>query len=608
MNYKNMQNINFLSAYNAYLIFLIVGALALTSTISLTPESKAIFTPGTVIVDEQFDTPSSASNSGLGGFQTEFALDLNNLYTEGKYMVLPAGTTPNTPHQNWVTTPIDSSGYFAANLQGFDSTKPTVAIFKKMVTLVAGQTYRFEMEAASALNPAGPNSGSLPNLGLEVDGVVVDDTGRINVAPRKIVVDFTATTSGSKELSIVSYDAANAGNDILVNYVKLTEGVKTPNTNPVAKDAYYTTPMDTGIQVNPLDNDTDVDSDAIIVYKINGVLIVAGEAVSIPVTNGTVTVDAFGMITCYPTAGFVGTITYPYEISDYEGGFATANEIVKVTGINKLPIAKDDSYTTPFETAVILTPLTLDTDPDGDTLTIKSIAGTPIVAGTPVTITVPEGTVDVDAAGAVKFTPKTGYTGTATIAYVIQDGKGGEATANEIIVVANKVNGVPIAKDDSYTTPFETAVILTPLTLDTDPDTSDVLSVKSIGGTLLTLGTPQTIIVTNGKIDVDAAGMIKFTPAIGFDGTVVLPYIIQDSKGGEASANQLIVVAKKVIVVPTPTPTPTPVPTPIPTPTPVTVATPRTGGNQNLLLTIFSSLLLLLISVGLLKAKDKKLK
>jgi hypothetical protein len=199
------------------------------------------------------------------------------------------------------------------------------------------------------------------------------------------------------------------------------------------------------------------------------------------------------------------------------------------------PVAVDDSYTTDEDTPVIITPLDLDTDPNGDVLTITEINGTPLTPGTPQTIAVPDGTVTTDALGVITFTPDANFNGMVTFPYVITDGTA-TATANEIITV-DPVNDPPVAVDDTYTVDEDNSVELLPLTADTDLD-GDVLSIVSINGTTLTPGTPQTITVPNGTVDIDATGVITFTPDPDYNGPVTFPYVITDGTAtDEANEN-----------------------------------------------------------------------
>jgi hypothetical protein len=296
------------------------------------------------------------------------------------------------------------------------------------------------------------------------------------------------------------------------------------NDPPVAVDDFYTVPEDGMVTLTPLDLDTDLDGDMLSILSINGIPLTLGTPEMITVPNGTVDIDAAGVITFTPDPDYTGPVTFPYVVTD---GTATdeADEVIDVTPVNDPPVAVDDSYTVPEDGMVTLTPLDLDTDLDGDMLSILSINGIPLTLGTPEMITVPNGTVDIDAAGVITFIPDPDYTGPVTFPYVVTDGTATDE-ANEVIDVT-PVNDPPVAVDDFYTVPEDGMVTLTPLNLDTDLD-GDMLSILSINGIPLTLGTPEVIMVPNGIVDIDAAGVITFTPDPDYTGPVTFPYVVTD--------------------------------------------------------------------------------
>ncbi|WP_371258454.1 Ig-like domain-containing protein, partial [Flavobacterium sp. Root420] len=123
---------------------------------------------------------------------------------------------------------------------------------------------------------------------------------------------------------------------------------------------------------------------------------------------------------------------------------ATANELITVTAANDAPVAVDDIYTVAEDATVTLNPLALDTDLDGDTLTVTSINGTTLTGGVQ-TITIANGTVNISATGVITFTPDANYNSTTAISipYVISDGTA-TATANELITVT-AANDAPVA-------------------------------------------------------------------------------------------------------------------------------------------------------------------
>ncbi|MBF4494830.1 tandem-95 repeat protein, partial [Flavobacterium sp. MR2016-29] len=212
----------------------------------------------------------------------------------------------------------------------------------------------------------------------------------------------------------------------------------------VAVDDAYTASEDNTVTLNPLALDTDADGDTLTITSINGTAL-TGSAQTIAVTNGTVSISASGIITFTPALNFnsATAVSFPYVISDGHGGTATANQLITVTSVNDNPVAVDDAYTASEDNTVTLNPLSLDTDADGDTLTITSINGTALT-GSAQTIAVTNGTVSISASGIITFTPALNFNSATAVSfpYVISDGHGGTATANQLITVTS-VNDAP---------------------------------------------------------------------------------------------------------------------------------------------------------------------
>jgi uncharacterized repeat protein (TIGR01451 family) len=114
---------------------------------------------------------------------------------------------------------------------------------------------------------------------------------------------------------------------------------------------------------------------------------------------------------------------------------------------NNTPSATNDAYQTGINTPIALTPLNGDMDPNNSPLKIKSINGTTLnnTPSTTQTITVPNGTVVVvygptGSVLSVTFNPTTGYTGTTSFPYVIENATGQTANATETITIMGPVN------------------------------------------------------------------------------------------------------------------------------------------------------------------------
>jgi hypothetical protein len=354
--------------------------------------------------------------------------------------------------------------------------------------------------------------GTAQTIPVTGGNLVIDPSGNITFVPNpgftgSVTVPYTISDGHG------GTDTAN----IIITYT---------NNAPVALNDSGSTIMGTPVILSPLGNDTDPNGDPLTITEINGTPVVVGTP--IPVTGGTVTVNPDGTITFTPNPGFSGNVSFPYTVSDGNGGTDTAVITIAVTSD---PIAaNNDSYTTPANTPVVLNPLNNDVSPLGDDLSITSINGTPIITGTTQTIPVSGGTVTVSPTGVITFTPTTGTVGVVSFPYTIVDENGVTDTA---VITIDVLNDAPVASPDIVSTIPNTPVTLTPLSNDRDPN-GDPLTITEINGTPVVVGTP--IPVTGGTVTVNPDGSVTFTPNPGFSGEVNIPYTISDGHGGTSSS------------------------------------------------------------------------
>jgi hypothetical protein len=205
------------------------------------------------------------------------------------------------------------------------------------------------------------------------------------------------------------------------------------------------------------------------------------------------------------------------------------------------PTATADTYTTTGTTPVTLAPLTGDT---GTGLTVKSINGVDLTPGTAQSITVTGGVVNVGTTGTIVFIATNNTAANVTFPYVIQDSAGQLANSTQQITVTAPLPTAPTATDDTYTTVGTAPITLTPLT----GDAGTGIKVKSINGIVITPGTAQSItIVGQGVVNIDVAGVIKFTALSTFTGDSIFPYIVEDTSGQTATANQKVTVTATIV-------------------------------------------------------------
>ncbi|MFZ2619326.1 MAG: Ig-like domain-containing protein, partial [Alphaproteobacteria bacterium] len=223
--------------------------------------------------------------------------------------------------------------------------------------------------------------------------------------------------------------------------------------------------------------------------------------------------NANGTITYTPAAGFVGTNTITYEVSDGCGGFDTAVVTVTVTNPNTPPDARNDSASTHCGVPVTVSVLANDTDANGNTLTITRIVSGPAF-----------GSVSINSNGTITFNPGA-TTGVATFSYEISDGCGGTDIATVSVTVTNTA---PVAQNDAVTINAGPVTIAV-LGNDYDPD-GDRFSITGYNQP------SQGVVQNNGN------GTFTYTPLPWFTGTDSFTYTITDDCGLSSTARVYITV------------------------------------------------------------------
>lgn len=191
----------------------------------------------------------------------------------------------------------------------------------------------------------------------------------------------------------------------------------TPNRAPVAANDTATVVTGQSASIAVTVNDSDPDGDTF------GVTAASSPQHGVTVIEG-------GAVRYTPGAGYVGSDSFTYTVTDARGGTAVASVAVTVVAGpvpgNRAPIAVDDAVTTAPATAVTVALLVNDSDPDADGLVLESI-------GAPV-----HGRVERGSAGLVTYTPAAGFAGTERIVYTIGDGRGGHASATLQVSVGDR--------------------------------------------------------------------------------------------------------------------------------------------------------------------------
>ncbi|WP_277017648.1 Ig-like domain-containing protein [Lentibacter algarum] len=230
--------------------------------------------------------------------------------------------------------------------------------------------------------------------------VVINPDGTVTYTPN-------AGFSGQDTFEYTVEDAGGSYSTAVV-FVQVGDG----DLPPVATDDADTTDLDTPVVIDVLGNDSDPEGEALTVTDTTEPL------------NGSVVINADGTVTYTPDAGFTGTDTFDYTITDPAGNESTATVTVVVEDPADLPpVATDDANSTDVGTPVVIAVLANDSDPEGEALTVAGVTDPA------------NGSVVINADGTVTYTPDAGFTGTDTFDYTITDPAGNESTATVTVMV-----------------------------------------------------------------------------------------------------------------------------------------------------------------------------
>ena len=248
------------------------------------------------------------------------------------------------------------------------------------------------------------------------------------------------------------------------------------------------------ITVPVLANDTDPNGDTLVIAEFDAT----------SAHGGTVTQQGQSL-TYTPAAGFHGTDTVDYVVSDGDGGTGDATLTIEVT--NAPPDASPDTVATEADAngSTTIDVLANDTDPNRDTLTITDVTA----AG--------HGTVAI-VDNQLVYSYQDDFAGTDTFNYAIADGHGGTSTAKVTVTVTNTK---PSAVDDEAATDPARSVTIDVLANDSDPN-GDTISLESVANP------------AHGSASI-VAGKVVYTPDGTFHGVDTFSYTIRDARGAAAT-------------------------------------------------------------------------
>jgi VCBS repeat-containing protein len=455
-------------------------------------------TPGDIVGgDEKTATPP-----------LETAQDPESPISETPMALTPIAETSAKPGQHNATDPIGSDATAERSMtEMFQSAAhPTAQIEDNLSESSQSTSARTAAVPAPQLMPITDNVAPLAFRVNETVvappatvGIAALPTAIINVATSLVAILSPFVTPGPSAPAEPPFLWA------LLAWVRRESTRTFVNHTPDALPDEVTTTQGTPTVIDVVANDTEAD--------LGDRLTVA--SVTQP-AHGIVAINPNGTLTYTPNADFHGVDTFSYTVSDAtsaphmhgifgwfkpdQGHRDSAG--VSVT-VNATPIAKNDSSSTPEDTAVSGNVLTNDSDAESLQLTVTN-------AGT---ITTGHGSVALLSNGNYTYTPAKDFYGQDSFSYNASDGTSSATSA--VTITITPVNDAPVAAPDAYTTDEDTPVLIDALRNDTDVD-GDQLDRK-----LVTTPTNGTLAEIN---DGPNTGGWTYTPNPDYHGTDTFTY------------------------------------------------------------------------------------
>ena len=390
-------------------------------------------------------------------------------------------------------------------------------------------------------------AGTYGSLTLNADGSYTYNANNTSA------IDGAAT--GSHPIDTFTYTVSDGDGGTISQTINITidrAPVVVTESNSVVESASDSGTAGIG-GTGGLGGDSDPDGDSLTITAVGGSAGNVGVAVA--GTYGSLTLNADGSYTynATNTAAINGAATgshpvdsFTYTVSDGQGG--TTTQTINIS-IDRPPVANEYSATD-FAGATDSVGagsgvLSIDSDPDGDSLTVTAVAGSAGNVGTSIAGTYGHLTLNADGSytyiadnsSAINAQPDNAVL-TDTFSYTISDGNGGTSTANLVITVDQAPTVTSLTGSATSSANFSAAHTVT-FTLDVGKD------VIVAGGTTLSLsdgGTAtyvsgsgtQTLIFTYSATD--APGSLSVTGiasgsladaagnALAIAGTAVTPY------------------------------------------------------------------------------------
>ncbi|UJF22612.1 VCBS domain-containing protein [Shewanella sp. OMA3-2] len=500
------------------------GATA-TLTIEITPVDDPTVTENDAVVAAE-DTPVSGNvldnDNDPDSDLTVVSFDINGetyptgteVVLEGGVLIINAdGSYTFTPNDNWngqvpvitYTTNTGATATLTIEITPVDD--PSSAV-NDTNTISEGQT-----ATGNVLDNDTDVDSTLTVTSFEIEGSTYAPGSAVNIDGGVLIINedgtysFTPNSSWNGQVPTITYTTnTGATATLTINVTPVdNDAVLSNDTNTVAEDTIATG--------NVLDNDQDIDSTLEVTsFEVDGQIYNAGQQAT--VIGGTLIINVDGSYSFTPNENWNGQlpiVTYTTNTGD------TATLTINVVPVDDPTIALNDTNSVEEDVIATGNVLLNDSDPDS-TLTVISFSiegdSTTYAAGE--SVTVENGTLQLNADGSYSFTPATNWNGTLPIiTYTTNTG----ATATLTISVTPE-NDPTTAVNDIISVKEDTVAVGNVLDNDTDIDSTLTVQSYTLAGDQTIYQAGSSVALLEGVLTLNSDGSYSFTPNADWNGQV----------------------------------------------------------------------------------------
>lgn len=354
--------------------------------------------------------------------------------------------------------------------------------------------------------------------------IISVDSGSATVVNNKIRLSPIANFNKTITVVYEAYDQHNASAQATLS-VEVTQ----VNDSPVANDDAVNVDEDGSVEINPLDNDTDIDMNVDLNAQAQlEVLHVSscGEA-----NHGSVTCLSDTIIYT-PDPHHNGTDAFTVTIIDESGSTHTSNVFVTIKPQNDSPMAMDDELEMNEDTSILIDVLGNDLDKDLDLLLNAEVSEILSIIDSS-WIGVKHGEVKLEGTK-IRYTPEANFNGSESFTIDIED-QAGVSSTSTVMITVDAVNDAPTATEDELNGEEDQSYLVDVLSNDSDVDFD--LTLNFLASEDWTIEILSSNALLNASV-VD--NKISLNPQANVNGTFVIEYRVTDMLGDSDEA-QLVV-------------------------------------------------------------------